>query len=127
MGLFGGSKREDEARTQLDATAARLSAMTLTDVADELLRSTFGPGAKGEGNVVAMPEILAPYDPTGSGHFAGMPLETYREIQWIVEEALQHLEHQGLVVMSVAGSTHTYTCFRATLAGRARLGLPGRR
>jgi hypothetical protein len=125
MGLFGGSK-SDEARTQLDATAARLSAMSRADVADELLRTTFGPGARGEGNIVAMPEILAPYDPTGSGHFAGMPLETYREIQWIIEEALQHLEHQGLVVMSVAGTTHTYTCFRATLTGRNRLGLPGR-
>ena len=120
MGRFGRDKDADAA-TSLAATRERLDALTLDELADGLLRSTFGPGAPGDGQILPMPEILKPFDPTGSGHFAGLPHELWREVVWIVEEGLQVLEHRGLVVQGVAGGSQMYTSFRATRAGRAAL------
>ncbi len=123
MGIFGRKDDPDGGgpEAELSATAARLAALTLDELADELLRGTFGPGAPGEGQVMSTPAILKPYDPTGSGHFAGLPHTMWREVEWLVEEGLQHLEHRGLVVMSVTGGSNTYMSFRTSRAGVAHL------
>ena len=131
MGLFGGRGDDDkgdrggrgEAAAQLESTRQRLDATPLDQLAEELLRSTFGGGAPGEVQARSMPEVLAPFDPTGSGQFAGLPHELWRDVELIVAEALQQLEHRGLIVMGVTSGSYTYLSFRLTRAGRAHLGI----
>ena len=121
MGIFGGRDKADDAKAALAATAERLGALSLDELADELLRTTFGPGTPGDGHELPLPDVLKPFDPTGSGHFAGLPHELWRDVVWIVEEGLQHLEHRSLIVVGVTGGSQTYTSYRATRAGRAAL------
>jgi hypothetical protein len=132
MGLFGGRGDDGDrsgtggrgdAAAQLEATRQRLDAMPLEQFAEELLRSTFGDDTPAQVQARSMPEVLAPFDPTGSGQFAGLPHALWRDVELIVAEALQHLEHRGLVVMGVTSGSYTYLSFRLTRAGRSHLGL----
>jgi hypothetical protein len=133
MGLFGGGKeRADESPKQsgkeamlaeLEATSERLGAMSLHDLADHLLRSTFGPGSPGDGHLLTLPDLMAPYDPTGhKGIFPGLPIELSREVTWLVEEGLQQLEQAGLIIVSTTRSgSYTDPTYRLTRAGRLKL------
>jgi hypothetical protein len=133
MGLFGGGKdRADEAPkegsrqanlAELEATRDRLQALPLQALADELLRSTFGPGAPGDGHQLSLKELMVPYDPTGHGIFPGLPIELAREVTWLVEEGLQQLEHAGLLIIGTTRSgTYTDPTYRLTRAGRQQVG-----
>lgn len=133
MGLFGGGKdRTDDTvkksskesmRTELDSTCERLRSMPLDALADHLLRSTFGPGGPGEGHEIRLPDLMAPYDPTGHGIFPGLPVESARELTWLVEEGLQQLEHAGLLIIGTSRSgTYIDPTYRLTRAGRLAIG-----
>ena len=128
MGLFSGKDRTDDAPKQsgkqamlveLEATCDRLRAMPLQELADHLLRSTFGPGTPGDGHQLKLSDVMAPYDPTGHGIFPGLPIDLAREVTWLVEEGLQHLEHRGLLIIGTTRSgTYTDPTYRLTRAGR---------
>jgi hypothetical protein len=134
MGLFGGAKdRADEATkpsgkqamlAELEATCVRLRAMPLQELADHLLRSTFGPGAPGDGQVITLADLMSPYDPTGHhGIFPGLPIELSREVTWLVEEGLQQLERAGLLIVSTTRSgSYIDPTYRLTRAGRREVG-----
>ena len=132
MGLFGGGKdRGDETSKpsgkeallgELTATSERLRAMPLQELADHLLRSTFGPGAPGDGHVIELSDVMAPYDPTGHGIFPVLPIDVAREVTWLVEEGLQQLEHDGLLIIGTTRSgSYINPTYRLTRAGRLKV------
>ncbi|MGD9570939.1 MAG: hypothetical protein AB7V62_03510 [Thermoleophilia bacterium] len=119
----GGSGRRAEAEAGLRDDLARLDALDLDALADEVLVRVFGPGGQADDHgVVEMWRIVMPFDPWGTGQFPGMPKELRREFQELVEEGLQRLEHRGLVHVRVSGRDQTSIDVRLTRAGRRALG-----
>jgi hypothetical protein len=126
MGRFGRGDDNDgkgEGTAALHATRDRLAALPLAELADEILWQTFGPGTGNEWQRLPIADVYKRFDPTGSGNFPGLPQPLVLEVQYLIEEGLQQLEHGALIVQGVLGSNYSSAAFHLTRAGATRLGL----
>jgi hypothetical protein len=122
VGLFGGGGRRERDEVELRAELARLDALDLDDLADEVLQRVFGPGGRGEDGSIPAWELTRPFDPWGTGLFPGMPKDLREAYRELVEEGVQRLEHRGLVLVRITGRDQTDVDVRVTRAGRRALG-----
>lgn len=126
MGLFGRDGKDDkpnEKTAALHATRDQLAALPLPDLAELVLQRAFGPGTGNEWQRLPIADVYKPFDPTGSGTFPGLPQPLVLEVQYLIEEGLQQLEHDAHIVQGVLGSNYSSAAFHLTRAGAARLGL----
>lgn len=122
MGLFGRSERREHDEAEQRAELARLDAMSLDDLASEVLRRVFGEGGQmTKDGTVPFWRITMPFDPRGTGLFPGMPKDLREGYRELVEEGLQRLESRGLVFIRVTGRDQTDVDLRLTRAGRRAL------
>lgn len=123
MGLFGSAEKDAKKAAEnaaLHEVRDRLAALPLVDLADEVLRTTFagsGPGAAD--GLVAREQILQPFDPTES--IFGIDDRAKAELEQIVLEGVQILEHACLVRWDVTGNDHVSRTLYLTRVGRQAL------
>jgi hypothetical protein len=122
VGILGGGGRRERDEMELRAELARLDALPLDDLADEVLRRVFGPDGRARDGVVPAEEAVVPFDPRGTGLFPGMPKDIREGHRELVEEGVQRLEQRGLVLVRVTGRDQTKVALRLTRAGRRALG-----
>src|SRR5262245_1418789 len=119
MALFGGEKRKAK-NEALQAEVERVGELSIEDLAVEAMSKAFGSEglAPGGGTVLAT-DVSGAFIPGDSTW--GLDQDELVEIDEIVAEGIQRLEHSGLVRMIVADddshNSHTYVA--ATRAGRA--------
>ena len=133
MGLFRSDEEKAAEQRAAAEEVARVEAMPLPELAEQVLVRGWGRGGKADayeqerGDLGLDTEDLVAL-------FSGEVVAGTAEgvaIYEIVEEALQVLEHAGLVLFRVTGSDYVHAQFRPTRAGleaidagdvRARLG-----
>ena len=121
MGLFSNDKK-DAAEGTLRAEHDRLDALAVDALAGEVLARAFGPETGNVRNRVAVRDIYAKFDPTGTGLFPGLDRDLVVSVQYLVEEGLQHLTHASLLVQGASGSDYAQSEFHLSRAGRRHLG-----
>lgn len=117
MPLFGGRKEENE---KLQAEVERLAALSLPELAEELMTKGFGPGGPaGDGRYAELGAIAGALNPAqGSFLDNDLLVQHFR----VVAEGAQLLEHAGLVRFEVSSSGGiTHWSWTATRAGAAAL------
>jgi hypothetical protein len=110
MPLFGG--HADEENAKLNAELGRIEALSLQQLAAEVMTRVFGPGGQGEGGgAVKMTDVAGAFNPA-EGSF-GIDQDALVTMYGVVAEGVQVLEHVCLVRMVMSsdpgGSTlHTF-------------------
>lgn len=122
VGLFSKDDKKDPAGDRLQAEHDRLDALTLDELAGEILHRAFGPATGNGLHRVPIRDIHALYDPSGTGSFPGLDLKLATAVRFLVEEGLQHLEHAGLVVQGGYDGGGSSSEFHLSRAGRLRVG-----
>lgn len=120
MGLFGGDDKKDAETAALAAERERIEALPLDQLAEEVMVKVWGRGGtqdayENENVAVQLYDVAKPFNPTES--IFGVDLTPLNEIQQVLEEALQLLQHARLVVPSFSGGDHASMYFRPTRAG----------
>jgi hypothetical protein len=120
MGLFGGGEEKDAQTAALAAERERISALPLERLAEEVMLKVWGRGGtadayENEDVQLELYDVAKPFNPTED--IFGVDLMPLNEIQQLLEEALQLLQHAGLVVMSFSGGDTSSLYFRPTRAG----------
>jgi hypothetical protein len=124
MPLFGGNKEElEQQNAELRAEVQRLSALSLQDLAVEVMTKGFGPGGPGADGSDVLASRLAGEFATAVGH--GIDQDGLQDLFVLASEGLQVLEHACLVRSHLgidAGTNSNYNIFwTATRLGRAAL------
>jgi hypothetical protein len=120
MALFGGEKRQAK-NDALQAEVERIDALSLDDLAAETLVKGFGTGAPGANGAIRATDVSGEFIPGDST--SGLDQGELVEINDMVAEGIQRLEHAGLVrvVVSTDGGSTYHTFVTTTRAGRAAL------
>ena len=120
MALFGGEKREAK-NEALQAELARIDSLSLDDLAAETLTKGFGPDGPDASGAIRATELGGAFVPGDST--SGLDQGDLVQINDIVAEGIQRLEHAGLVrvVVSSDGGSRYFTFVTPTRAGRAAL------
>jgi len=123
MGLFSRDDKKDDARDRLQAEHDRLDALTLDELAGEILARVFGPDSGNARHRVPIRDIYAVYDPSGTGSFPGLDIQLALAVKYLVEEGLQQLTLGGVLVQGGYQSDTSSSEFHLTRAGRQRIGV----
>jgi hypothetical protein len=120
MGLFGGDDKKDAETAALAAELERIQALPLDRLAEEIMSKVWGRGGtqdayENENVSLQLYDVAKPFNPTES--IFGVDLTPLNEIQQLLEEALQLLQHARLVVPTFSGGDHATMYFRPTRAG----------
>ena len=120
MALFGGEKREEN-NEALRAEIERVGALSLDELAAEAMAKGFGPGTPGADGLVLASNVSGAFVPGDTTR--GLDQASLVEIDNIVAEGIQALEHAGLVRMiGASDDAHNYSTYvKATRAGVAAL------
>lgn len=117
MGLF---RNKDEENDKLRAELARISAMPLQALAAEAMVKGFGPGTKGADGATGMGTIAGAFNPAMIS--VGIDQDALEKMFCVTAEAVQVLEHAGLVRSDVAGGGKVYgMVWSATRSGQQAL------
>lgn len=117
MGLF---RNKDEENDKLRAELARISAMPLPALAAEAMVKGFGPGTKGADGATGMGTIAGAFNPAMIS--VGIDQDALDVMYRVTAEAVQVLEHAGLVRSDVAGGGQVYgMVWSATRSGQQAL------
>jgi hypothetical protein len=128
MPLFGGNKEEiEQQNAELRAEVQRLSALSLQDLAVEVMTKGFGPGGPGADGADVMASRIAGEFAPAVGH--GIDQGELQDLFVLSPEGLQVLEHACLVRSHLgidAGTNSNYNIFwTATRLGQAALAQNG--
>jgi hypothetical protein len=123
MPLFGSDDKKEAREAALRAEVERLAALPLPELAAEIMVKGYGPGGPGAESPPTLHELMKPYDPTGKGLIVmAIDRELGEQLFGLVEEAVQQLEHAGLLVQDSRGLDHLESFrYRPTRAGRVAL------
>lgn len=121
MGIFGGGERRERDEMELRAELERLDALSVDDLAREVLLRLFADGVMDASGLVPAWRITEPFDPKGTGLFPGMPDDVRDGFRDLIEEGIQRLERRGLVFVRITGRDRTDVDLRLTRAGRRAL------
>jgi len=108
MPLFGGGKRQAESEA-LQAELERLGALSLQQLAVEVMVKGFGPGGPAADGRVDLQDIAGAFSPVTSV-LAARYGEESRQLASIVAEGVQVLEHACLVRWIFSGGDEMYWC-----------------
>jgi hypothetical protein len=125
VSLFGDDKKDEAGREALAAELQRIGAMPLEQLAQEVMVRAWGRGGPGDAYAKAqgdtglqMYEIQQLFGLSGATtSLFGSPGDQPIAIVEVVEEALQQLEHAGLVFFRVGGGDIVKAEYRPTRAG----------
>ena len=121
MSLFGSDERKKTRGAEVRAEVDRLGALSLPQLAQEVMVRVYGTGAPGAAGSADYQETLKPFDPTDTGIFPGVAEELRVELEELVQEGMQQLTNSALVVAPLRGGDITRPRYRLTRAGRAAL------
>jgi uncharacterized protein YgbK (DUF1537 family) len=119
MGLFGGGDDKAAKQAELQAEADRVGALSLEDLAVEMMERVFGPGgpgAEGDAPLFDATELYAPMGP-----IFGVDYAPRNAVEACLAEGLQVLEHAGLVRLHVSGGDTTSVTYLITRLGSRSL------
>lgn len=117
MALF---RNKDEENDKLRGELARISAMPLQALAAEAMVKGFGPGTKGADGATGMGTIAGAFNPAMIS--VGIDQDALEKVFLVTAEAVQVLEHAGLVRSDVAGGGKVYgMVWSATRSGQQAL------
>jgi len=127
MGLFGRNEEKEAENAAMAAELARLEALPLEQLAEEVLLRGYGPDGPGaDGSGVSIAQLVARFNPATS--VFGIDERVRSAYPHLICEGVQVLEHARWVVMHFSGGDHASLGWAITRAGRAALagGQPGR-
>jgi hypothetical protein len=131
MGLFGKNEEKDAENAAMVAELGRLEALSLEQLAEEILLRGYGPGCPGERRgyaraAVRVQTLADLFQPARS--VFGIDESVRSAFPVLISEGIQVLEHAGWVVLVVQGGDHASAGYAITRAGNAALagGQPGR-
>lgn len=107
----------------LDAEIARLSALGLDQLGQDILRRAWAPDGPAKKGEAELHEIAKGLDPTGGSRF-GVDGDKRELLYDLIREGVQALTHAGLVMWEHHGGDTGRVEFRLTRRGRAALGQP---
>jgi hypothetical protein len=117
MPLFGGAHEDNE---KLQAELARISALPLGALANEVMIKAFADGGLApDGGAAKLSDVAGVFNP--ATHSFGIDDQALRDVFTVVAEGVQVLEHACLVrlVDSTDGGSTYYTFVLPTRLGRA--------
>jgi hypothetical protein len=126
MGLFGKDKDEkpdkkERLNEEMRAELARLEALPLPRLAEEILVRGFGPDGLGDdGAPVSITALAKTFNPAGTTVF-GIDESVRGRFEPLLMEGLQLLEHARWLTIRLIGSDRTSLGYAITRAGRAAL------
>jgi hypothetical protein len=113
-------RNKDEENDKLRDELARISAMPLQALAAEAMVKGFGPGTKGADGATGMGTIAGAFNPAMIS--VGIDQDALEKMFRVTAEAVQVLEHAGLVRSDVAGGGKVYgMVWSATRSGQQAL------
>jgi hypothetical protein len=121
MPLFGSDEKREARDAAVRAEIERLWPLPLPQLAQEVMLRVYGPGGPGAGGSADYQETLKPFDPTGTGIFAGVDEQLKVPLEELVEEGMQQLVNSALVVVPLRGGDIARPRYRLTRAGRDAL------
>jgi hypothetical protein len=123
MGVFNrGTKRDDKKAAQAEQWQAeldRISALPLSEFADEVMQRGWGHGAIGEHTEIKLIALFDRYAPMNVAF--GVDLAPRLRIEDRIKEAAQALTNAGLLVTQATGSDGASLMYRKSQAGQEAL------
>jgi hypothetical protein len=123
VSLFGSDEKEQREDGALAAEFERIERMPLAQLGEEVMVRAWGHGGPGDAHAkergktgLALWQIQELFGVSGASLF-GSPSGQPTAIVDVLEEALQVLEHAGLVLLRVGGGDIIKAEFRPTRAG----------
>lgn len=126
MGLFSKDKddkpdKKELLNQEMRAELARLEALPLPQLAEEILVRGYGPEGLGDdGSAVTVTALTRVFNPAGTTVF-GIDESVRSRYEPLLAEGLQLLEHARWLTVRLVGSDHTSLGYALTRAGRAAL------
>lgn len=124
MGLFGNNDEKDAENAAMAAELERLEALTLEQLAEEILVRGDGPGGPGERTgrtrTAVRVQTLADLFQPGSSIF-GIDKEVRKAFPDLIAEGVQVLEHAGWLAMEFQGGDYASVGWALTRAGATAL------
>jgi hypothetical protein len=121
MSLFGSDEKKEARGAEVRAEVERLGALSLPQLAQEVMVRVYGPGGPGAVGSADYQETMKPFDPTGTGIFPGVAEELRVPLEELLQEGMQQLMNSALVVAPLRGGDIARPRYRLTRAGRAAL------
>jgi hypothetical protein len=116
MGLFGKNEEKDAENEAMKAEYARLEALSLLTLAEEILVRGYGPGGPGEhGSSQTISDLTKVFNP-GKSIF-GLDERVRSAFPQLISEGVQVLEHARLLVVRFSGGDHSSLGYALTRAG----------
>jgi hypothetical protein len=123
MPLFGNKEEREQQNAALHAEVQRLSALSLQDLAAEVMTKGFASGGPAADGADATASLIAGVFAPATGH--GIDQDALRDLLVLASEGLQVLEHACMVRTTLgidAGTSDNYHVFwTATRLGQAAL------
>lgn len=120
MGLFGKNEEKEAENAAMKAELARLEALPLEQLAEEIFVRGYGPGGPGEhGSSVTISKLVELFNPAKS--IFGIDDRARSAFPHLIAEGVQVLEHARWVVAHFSGGDHASLGYAITRAGRAVL------
>jgi hypothetical protein len=120
MGLFGKNDEKEAENAAMKAEYARLEALPLEQLAEEILVRVYGDGGVGDdGGSVTLTQITAALNPATS--VFGIDEKVRSAFPPLVSEGVQVLEHARWIVGRFSGGDISSMGWALTRAGRAAL------
>lgn len=120
MGLFGKNDEKEAENAAMKAAYARLEALPLEQLAEEILVRGYGPDSPGEhGSSVTIAKLVELFNPAKS--IFGIDDRVRGAFPHLLAEGVQVLEHARWIVGHFSGGDHASLGYAVTRAGRAAL------
>jgi hypothetical protein len=123
MGLFGDDDKKAAENAAMAAELARLQALSLIELAEEILLRAYGPGgpraAGAAPEATSLEKLTAFFNPATS--IFGIDKQVKGALEGVIAEGVQVLEHARLLVGRFSGGDYATLGFALTRAGSAAL------